>query len=161
METDFANIAGMYKTNTGIVSKAIAEVAPERWFDKPSDDSNHLMWILGHLIWARGSVLKTFKEPFEIPSPSLFARGAKRSAPDEYPTVAEMKKAWDEVSQRLSAVLAEPSEGILSQPAPEGGAPSFDGKLSGIVAFLAFHESYHVGQVSYLRKWLGYGQTVG
>jgi len=29
------------------------------------------------------------------------------------------------------------------------------------VAFLAFHETYHVGQVSYLRKWLGYGQSVG
>lgn len=25
----------------------------------------------------------------------------------------------------------------------------------------SFHETFHVGQMSYLRKWLGYGQAVG
>ena len=49
---------------------------------------------------------------------------------------------------------------MLAKPAPKG-PPSFDGKISGLVAFLAFHEAYHVGQVTYLRKWLGYGQSVG
>jgi hypothetical protein len=43
----------------------------------------------------------------------------------------------------------------------KAGPPSFDGKVSGLVAFLAFHETYHVGQVSYLKKWLGCVQTVG
>jgi len=64
------------------------------------------------------------------------------------------------VSAKLLASLAGTPAEVLAKPAPKG-PPSFDGKISGLVAFLAFHETYHVGQVSYLRKWLGYGQSVG
>jgi hypothetical protein len=62
MDNDFANIEGMFKTNTDIVKKALDEVPPERWFIKPGDDSNHLMWMadiwsflaqLFSSIWAR------------------------------------------------------------------------------------------------------------
>ena len=54
METDLTNTAGMFKTNTDIVNKAIADVDPEHWFRNPGDDSNHLMWIMGHLVVHRG-----------------------------------------------------------------------------------------------------------
>ena len=138
MDTDFANIIGMFKRNTDSVTKAIAEVSSERWFDKPGDDSNHLMWVLGHLVWSRANVLKTVNENWEMPSASLFNRGAALTDKRNYPSVEE----------------------TLSKPAAQG-PPSFGGKVSGVVAFLAFHETYHVGQVSYLKKWLGYGQTVG
>jgi len=160
MDTDFANVSGVFKANTDIVNKAISEVSPEHWFLKPGGDSNHLMWVLGHLVWSRGNVLKTLNEHWNIPSPALFERGAELTTQDEYPTVAEIRQAWDEVSARLSGILADVSVEKLSRPAPKG-PPSFDGKVGGIVAFLAFHETYHVGQISYLRKWLGYGQSVG
>lgn len=38
MDTNFAHIQGMFKTNTDIVNKAIADVDPEHWFQKPGDD---------------------------------------------------------------------------------------------------------------------------
>jgi uncharacterized damage-inducible protein DinB len=79
---------------------------------------------------------------------------------EEYPSVSDIQKAWSYVSTRLlDRLLNAPTE-LLVKTAPQG-PPSFDGKLSGLVAFLAFHETYHVGQISYLRKWLGYGQSVG
>ena len=31
MDKDFASVEGMFKTNTDIVSKALATVSPERW----------------------------------------------------------------------------------------------------------------------------------
>jgi hypothetical protein len=58
METDFKNITGMFKFNTDIVNKAIAGVEPDHWFKKPGDDSNHLTWVMGHLIIHRGMTLK-------------------------------------------------------------------------------------------------------
>ncbi|HET6862073.1 MAG TPA: DinB family protein [Pyrinomonadaceae bacterium] len=160
MDTDFANIAGMYKTNTDIVGKTISEVSDERWFDKPGDDSNHLMWVVGHLVWSRWNVLKLLGQEWDIPAARLFERGATVANQDEYPTVEAMKTAWAGVSGKLAATLADASDETLSKSAPKG-PPTFDGKLSGVVAFLAFHETYHVGQVSYLKKWLGYGQAVG
>jgi hypothetical protein len=29
------------------------------------------------------------------------------------------------------------------------------------VAFLAFHEAYHMGQLGYVRKWLGHSALAG
>ena len=159
MESEFTNVKGMFKINTDLVNKAIADVAAEDWFRKPGDDSNHLMWVMGHLIVHRGRTLKLLGEQWDTSWASLFARGVQRVDDAEYPSSDEMRSAWNQVSADLSAALSNAPAEVLSQAAPKG--PTFDGKLSGSVAFLAFHDAYHAGQVSYLRKWLGYGQTVG
>ncbi|HKG45473.1 MAG TPA: DinB family protein [Pyrinomonadaceae bacterium] len=160
METDFKNISGMFRANTDIISKAIAEVRAEDWFRKPGDDSNHMLWLLGHVIVHRGHVLKTLGNQWDSSWARLFARGEQRLDDTEYPPVDEMRNAWNQISEQLQAALREVPEEILAQPAPEG-PPSFDKKLSGTIAFFAFHDTYHTGQLSFLRKWLGYGQTVG
>jgi hypothetical protein len=160
METDFKNIAGMFKTNTDIVNRAIAGVEPDHWFKTPGDDSNHLTWVLGHLIVHRGQTLKTLGVDWDKTWSELFAPGSERLADAQYPSVEELRSAWQEVSGQLSAALKSPPEGVMTREAPKDSL-SFDGKMSGIVAFYAFHDTYHVGQVSFLRKWLGYGQTIG
>ncbi len=160
MDRDFLYVDGMFKTNTDLVKKATDVIRPEHWFPKPGDASNHLMWVAGHLVVSRGGVLKTLGSEWSAPWSSLFARGAKQAAHDQYSGVEEIRSAWNGVSEQLSATLANVSADVLSKPVPNG-KPSFDGKVGGLVAFLAFHETYHVGRVSYLRKWLGYGQTVG
>jgi uncharacterized damage-inducible protein DinB len=160
METDFKNISGMFRANTDIISKAIADVSSEDWFRTPGDASNHLMWLLGHVVVHRGHVLKTLGGEWDSSWASLFTRGSQRVDDAEYPTVDEMRAAWNEISAQLKAALREPSPDVLTKPAPEG-PPSFDKKMSGTVAFYAFHDTYHTGQVSFLRKWLGYGQTIG
>ena len=160
MNTNFAHIEGMFNTNTDIVNKAIADVDSTHWFQKPGDDSNHLMWLMGHLVVHRGRTLKMLGGDWDAAWTPLFVRGAERVADAEYPSIDEMHTAWDQVSDKLSAALRDAPADVLEQAATKG-PPSFDGKTSGTVAFFAFHDSYHVGQVSYLRKWLGYGRTVG
>jgi hypothetical protein len=160
MATDLTQIAGMFKANTDIVSRAIADVATEDWFRKPGEDSNHLMWVMGHLVVHRGMTLKLLGGQWDTPWAPLFARGAERIADEEYPSSEEIKTAWQQVSADLLPAVRNASDEILSNAAKEG-SPTFDGKVSGNVAVLAFHDAYHAGQVGYLRKWLGYGQTVG
>jgi uncharacterized damage-inducible protein DinB len=159
MSTDFLNIAGIFKTNTGLFKKTIQEIPPDRWFVSPGNDSNHLMWIAGHLVVHRALVPKMLGEEWSAPWEGLFTRGAKLAAPEEYPETAEIVRAWDEVSGKLSSSLGSASEEALAQPVPKG--VTLDGKISGKIAFLSLHESYHMGQMAYLRKWLGHGQTVG
>jgi hypothetical protein len=160
MDTDILYIDGMFKTNTDLVKRATEGIRPEHWFLKPGDASNHLMWVAGHLVVSRGSVLKTLGAEWSTPWGALFARGAKLAPQDQYPGVEDIRKAWIDLSDQLSATLAGAPADVLAMAAPNGKS-SFNGKVGGLVAFLAFHETYHVGQLSYLRKWLGYGQTVG
>ena len=160
MESDFKNITGMFKFNTDIVNKAIADVEPDHWFKKPGDDSNHLTWVMGHLIIHRGMTLKYLGLEYDDTWSELFSRGSEHVADAKYPSIEEIRSAWNDVSSRLSDALKSTGEGVMTQEAPKG-PPSFDGKLTGTVAFFAFHDTYHTGQVSFLRKWLGYGQTIG
>jgi uncharacterized damage-inducible protein DinB len=160
METDFKNISGIFRANTDIISKAIVDVGPEDWFRKPGDDSNHLMWLLGHVVVHRGYVLKHLGLEWESSWLPLFARGSQQADDREYPTVDKMREAWSQISEQLKTALRGVSPEVLAKPAPEG-PPSFDKKISGTVAFFAFHDTYHTGQISFLRKWLGYGQTIG
>jgi uncharacterized damage-inducible protein DinB len=97
---------------------------------------------------------------YDNPWAELFARGSERVADEQYPSLEAIQGAWQDVSEKLSTALKSAPEGVMTREAPKG-PPSFDGKLTGTVAFFAFHDTYHVGQVSFLRKWLGYGQTVG
>src|SRR5262244_1783221 len=95
METDFSNITGMFKTNSDLINKAVVEVPSEHWFTKPGDESNHFMWVLGHLIWSRGNVIRCLGEQWENPYAPQFARGANLTEREEYPSVEAMRIAWD------------------------------------------------------------------
>ncbi len=160
METSFSNIKGMYKVNTDIINMAIADVKTDDWFRTPGDDSNHLLWLLGHVVVHRGKVLQLLGADWNTSWAPLFARGAELGDAAQYPSVEEMRDAWNQVSEQLKATLNGSSAEALGSPSPEG-MPSFDKTTSGSVAFFAFHDCYHTGQMSFLRKWLGYGQTIG
>jgi hypothetical protein len=59
-----------------------------------------------------------------------------------------------EVSQRLHAKLAALDDAQLAQP-PSMNLPGAK-TVADQVALFAFRDSYHVGQMAYIRKALGY-----
>jgi uncharacterized damage-inducible protein DinB len=160
MAMDFSIIASMYKTNASGFEKGIEGIPQERWLRRPGDDSNHLTWVAGHIVVMRALVPRLLGREWSAPWEHLFARGSKLVAPEQYPDATEIKRAWHEVSGKLSATLENASAERLAQPAPQKEF-SLDGRIGGAIALLSLHETYHVGQVGYLRKWLGYGNAVG
>jgi uncharacterized damage-inducible protein DinB len=158
MDTGLTYVEGMFKNNTGLVTRATEGIPAEQWLMKPGDCSNDLLWVVGHLIWARTSLLKTIGSEMAIPWTPKFARGVPAGKAEDLPSCDEVRKAWLEVSDKVGTSLPAVPQETLDKP---HGQPTFDGKVGGFLAFLAFHETYHVGQVSYLRKWLGHGQLLG
>ena len=160
MSQDVATIAKMFKTNSQIFEKATQGVPSEKWLTRPGDDSNHLTWIAGHVVVHRALVAKMLGLPWSAPWEKLFARGAPLVAPEQYPAAEELQRSFHELSEKLSASLPGASQETLSKPVPKE-QPSLDGTLGGSIALLCLHETFHVGQMTYLRKWLGHGQAVG
>ncbi len=71
-----------------------------------------------------------------------------------------MLSIWSETGHVMAATFENVSPDLLAQPATQG-PPSLDGKVSGIVSFMAIHETYHLGQASYLRSWMGHKGLMG
>jgi DinB superfamily len=158
--SQIANAAYIFGLNDGLFKKCFEGLTAEEWLRRPNDSSNHLLWIVGHVIWARGAAVKFLGSAFTTPWLPLFARGTKLDDTAQYPTPQEIKVAWHEVSARLTAALEGASEDALSKPGPER-IPNPDGKISGVVNFLANHETYHLGQAAYLRCWMGHEGVAG
>jgi len=158
--TDLTAVKGMLNTNAQLFEKVTNAIPSELWFSRPGDSSNHMAWITGHVVVHRARISKLLGSNWSAPWESLFVRGAALEENAKYPSPEQLQQAWKQVSENLATSLANVSEETLSKPV-NTPSPSFDGTLGGLVAFLCFHETYHVGQMGFLKKMLGCGQTVG
>ncbi|MGD0095864.1 MAG: DinB family protein [Terracidiphilus sp.] len=155
-----ATAAQNYEFNSGLLTKMVDDLSPEEWLSHPDGTSNHMAWIVGHVVWTRERLLARLGTEWSRPWINLFARGAKCESSAAYPAPDELLGAWRDVSGLLAGVFNTVSEDALAQPSTQG-PPSPDGKVSGVVNFLAIHETYHLGQASYLRSWLGHQGLMG
>jgi len=160
ISTEIAVAAAMYKQNDAMLAKSIAGLTDAEWKTRPNDNSNCVLWVVGHSVWARSMVLSMLGGAWTRPWLGKFVRGSKPVDASEYPSAEEIVTAWAEVSDSLKAAMESAPLSVLEAPAPEK-MPTFDGKMSGLVGFLAYHETYHVGQLAYLRCWLGHERVAG
>ena len=155
-----AGAAGEFTLNTGAVQKAVAGLTPEQWLSRPGDHSNHIAWIVGHVLWARQTLINRVGGQWSCPGLEAFARSAKLDESATYPTPEALLALLNDSATALDTSLSTLTPEALAAPAPPG-PPSQDGKVSGFIGVLAWHETYHVGQIAYLRSWLGLSGVFG
>lgn len=158
MIDEIAYAATLFKLNSAMLAKVSEGITPEEWTRRPSDTANSMLWIAGHLLWARSRCARMLGSQWEQEWMKQFERGAKPGDGASYPTPETLMAAWKEVTEELQTGLERATEETLER---EAHRPSLNGKVSGMVYFLASHESYHMGQLAYLRCWLGKGGPQG
>ncbi|UCC72142.1 MAG: DinB family protein [Gemmatimonadota bacterium] len=120
---------------------------------RPTDDTNSIGFLACHVLHARyflaGNIGLDLVNPFQ----ELF--DAAHDVNDlEVPPLDELRAVWSDVSAQLIGHLPALTGERLSG-ASEVEFPVDDGTLLGCVAFLAEHESFHIGQMALLRKYFG------
>lgn len=160
MNSDVTVLRNMFATNAKIFESATSDIPDDKWLLRAGQDSNHMTWITGHAVIHRAKVSKILGHSWSAPWENLFERGGKLVAPEQYPSPAELQRAWKEVSEKLSGSLEAVTPEVWSKAVPEGTF-SLDGTVGGSVGVLCLHETYHMGQLAFLKKMLGCGQTVG
>jgi uncharacterized damage-inducible protein DinB len=155
-----AAAAENYRFNSGFLEKTVGDLSPEEWLRRPDARGNHIAWIVGHVVWTRKRLLERLGTQWSQTWLESFARGAKCEDGATYPSIDVLLGAWREVSGVLASTLDSVPDDVLATPVTSGPR-SADGKVSGIVNFLAIHETYHVGQASYLRSWMGHKGLMG
>jgi len=164
MTTAIANpaitpIALIFSLNDNLVLQALEGLTQDELWHAPTCDNNGLLWVAGHVVQTRAMILQMLGEPADTGWGNLFDRGAKIGDPKQYPAGTEIARAMREITPRLHRALANASSNQLNQPASLG-IPGFN-TLGDELAFFGLHESYHVGQLAYIRKGLGYAGIAG
>jgi hypothetical protein len=47
-----------YQYNDKFLVDTVKDLSEEEWHRRPNDCTNHVAWIVGHVIWARKMLLK-------------------------------------------------------------------------------------------------------
>ena len=115
-----------------------------------------MAYVALHTIDARHYLAKAVGLELEKPFEDVTAEARSVDDIKSYPPVNEMKAAWQRLSNRLEAFLSSVDPADLSRDA-EFQFPIEDGSILGCVTFMLEHESFHIGQLAFLRKFYGLG----
>jgi uncharacterized protein YndB with AHSA1/START domain/uncharacterized damage-inducible protein DinB len=155
-----APVAFILAGNDSLADRTFAGVAADDLWKRPTPNTNGMLWIFGHMAVVRARMLAALGEEFDPGLGDLFGRGATLQDAAAYPSREKINEASREVNRRLFAKLATLTDADLSKPA-QGPKPYFVQTVGEQIAFFALHDSYHVGQLGYVRKALGLSGVVG
>jgi len=161
MDPIVASYSQLLAVNSVLVNRAVEGLTDDELWQRPGDHSNPIYWLVGHITWSRNALLRLLGgELVAMPSAKLFERGVQVAPRSEFPPFADLYASFKNVNAALKARMEVAAESDLVAKAGYD-FPIPDKSVRGAVAFLTFHDGYHVGQIAYLRSWLGKGQLVG
>ncbi len=153
-------VAFILANNDGLADRTFLGVKPEDVWKRPTDKTNAMLWIFGHMAATRGRMLNALGDSFDAGLGEAFGRGAQLQDSSSYPAREKIFEASREVNARLFAKLASMGQADLAREATGPKPPSVQ-TVGDQIAFFALHDSYHVGQLAYVRKALGLPGVVG
>ncbi len=146
----------LFHFNSEMLSLGLSDLSREHAGRRlKNGDGSSIAYLVGHVTSSRFGLLKSLGAAAENPYAELYGAGVGSKDAAAYPPIAELRARWDEVAQTLHTALdAVTDENAVT--ADEGGFPISDQTLRGRLTFVAWHESYHIGQIGVLRTEMGY-----
>src|ERR1051326_6806930 len=148
-----ASIAMVFKLNDHLLSRAVDTLSVEELWYRPTDHNNPMFWLIGHVGETRAAFARILGETYTTPWGDLFGRGAPLRDRAVYPSFEEITRVLSDVNGRFYSRLESVDDSKLAEPATSPTLPIKT--VADWLAFFALHDSYHVGQIAYIRKALG------
>jgi hypothetical protein len=155
MHPSVVPLQGIIKLNTRVFERAVGDLDRASLVSRFVDHANPIAWIAAHVVWARVGMASFLGDRPPCALEPLFARGAAVPEESKLPQRDDLLAAWRDASATLEARLIEATETQISAPSPRS-FPVEDKSILGGLAFLTYHEGYHLGQLALLRKALGH-----
>jgi DinB superfamily len=141
-------------------SKRVAKMAEnfsgDEIFFRPYDKVNHFAWEVGHLAFIRNTIIKLLNPTEKLESIGneriIFAPGTPLQADDMFSTLEESVEALQKRGDRIVELLAN-----LTQEQWDSESPfklPFGTTVGSQVWTFFMHESFHLGEMSYLKNIL-------
>jgi uncharacterized damage-inducible protein DinB len=154
MEPRVAPLAAVFDLNTDLLLNCLDGLSQAEAQRRLDGGGNSVIFLAAHLADTRHFLLGRLGPPLPNPLSRYLADAQRIEDIGEWPTLDEVRRAWLAVSAQLSEVLDRLDPETLEKP----GAHRFpipDTTPLGMLAFLAQHDSYHVGQAAFIRRQLG------
>lgn len=154
MDARISPLADILRLNTRLFRNCLDGLTDAQAAVRPAPGTNNVAFVAAHLADSRFYLLKLLGAERDNPLARHLTVGQSLDEVKQLPSIAETLSAWSDVSRalrdRFDAITAWELEQNVSVRFPMP-----DPTLLGALTFLVQHDSYHIGQLSLLRKHAG------
>ena len=108
-------LASIFATNDGFINRSIGGLTEDDLWHRPTDQSNPMFWLLGHVVHTRGAALRILGDDFRTGWGDKLQRGAALQDRSAYPSFPEVERFRSETRERLAACLATVTDDYSSK----------------------------------------------
>jgi uncharacterized damage-inducible protein DinB len=154
MEPQVRPLAALYELNTDLLLNCLDGLSDSESQKRLEAGGNSITFLAAHLTDTRHFLVARLGHV--LPNPLARYLADVRSIDDitEWPSLEEIRSAWIAVSAHVQAVLSGLTGPELTEPNVHR-FPLEDSSRLGMIAFLVQHDSYHLGQIGFIRRQLG------
>lgn len=142
------------RLNTKLFRNCLADMTQAQAEARPDGFGNNALWVAAHMVKARYGMLKWLGAERANPLPAELVAARGITDVTAWPALDDVRAAWTDVSRALRDRLAAITSPELDA-AVEVRFPVFEQTTFALLAFMTLHDTYHVGQLSVLRKLAG------
>ena len=153
MSNSIDHLESIFSLNNRLFINALAGVTESQAKERLSGHNNPLNWIAAHTVDARYLTLMLLGKPAQTPYKGMFENFKAFDPAVEYPSLENIRNEWNKVSGLLNDAVKSASDEHLNAETPIK-SPIGVFTNAGTIAFLAQHESYDIGQMALLKKYL-------
>lgn len=154
MDARVAPLADILRLNTVLFRNCLDGLSDEQALTRPSNATNSAAFIAAHLASSRFFLLKTLGVGEADPLAAYLDGRQGIDDIAQLPPLREIQAAWTQGAHLLRDRLDRLTSADMDAPSSIG-FPLANGTLLGTLTFLVQHDSYHLGQLSLLRKYAG------
>lgn len=153
MTRELGQIGMHFQFNSNFIKQIASDLDEADW-KQNHGEGNTALWVLGHIAVYRRMLLRQIgQEIAEENWEELFKKGTKLDQTQTNPSadslIKDISNTGMKITKGLITLKAEDAEKTIDMTMPNG-----ENTLNGLINFLYFHESYHLGQIGYIRRLL-------
>ena len=154
MDSRMVPMHAMLRLHTRLFLNCFDEISDEMARQRPNEDTSSMAYIGLHMHDARHYLARFIGLSESNPFERITATAQTIDEIEIYPSLAELRTAWLEVTAALDGRFETLEADSLSDPPLEVdfAFPFEDTTLLGGIGFLLHHEAYHIGQLALLRR---------
>lgn len=155
MHASIAPLAAILDLDTDLLLNCLEGLSEEDARRRLPGGGNSAAFLAAHLTDSRHFLAARLERPLTNPLSRYLADARGIEDVLEWPGLDLIRSAWLAVSRHLANVLAMLDGAALLDP-ESTRFPLGDGTRLGVITFLVHHDSYHLGQLAFVRRQLGH-----
>src|SRR5215510_5937562 len=148
-------LAFQFESGSYVLARNLAGVGHEESLFAPQPGGNTMNWIVGHIVRTRNQAIGLLGGTPLFDDAEFDQYGAGGFDPGRAMRLEELRRRFDALSPAIASALAHATPEQLSAKAPFSPTANPNETVGTLLAGIAFHEAYHLGQTGLSRRLLG------